>query len=223
MIRKPRPPKPDGIKPQPRTLRKLPSNESIFNALDRLARQSPQPSDFETWHDEIKAASNDRGAGILAATEVENRLEKAILFRLYLKVSSNGSELFIPSAPLGTFDAKIKIAFALGIIGPDTRELLNSIRKIRNAFAHAQRPIKFSTAEVDSVVKTMGTPKMRKPNLSSIWEIPDLKEQPRATFIRICNAVSLNLASYAMDALQRFPPPDGDEDYLMIPIPLALP
>lgn len=44
------------------------------------------------------------------------------------------------NAPLGTFSARIKTAFALGLINQNQHDDLDRLRKIRNIFAHDWRP-----------------------------------------------------------------------------------
>jgi DNA-binding MltR family transcriptional regulator len=50
-------------------------------------------------------------------------------------------------APL-TFDLKIRLAFALGVFGPDSRDDITLIRHIRNAFAHTKSYIDFSDNDI---------------------------------------------------------------------------
>jgi DNA-binding MltR family transcriptional regulator len=50
--------------------------------------------------------------------------------------------------PLGTFSSRIKIAYALGIIGGKSRHDLDIVGNIRNAFAHGMRDLAFDTKEI---------------------------------------------------------------------------
>jgi hypothetical protein len=47
-----------------------------------------------------------------------------------------------------SFYAKVLLGFALGLFGEAARNDLTVIKNIRNAFAHAPRPINFETMEI---------------------------------------------------------------------------
>ncbi|GMO96259.1 MltR family transcriptional regulator [Bradyrhizobium sp. TM239] len=80
-------------------------------------------------------ASPDRAAAIVAAAFIERHLELALKARLvqddtYLK------DMFRSSGPLGSFSSKIRMAYLLGICSKETTRDLETIKNIRNAFAH---------------------------------------------------------------------------------------
>ena len=106
-----------------------------------------------------KETESDRAVAILAATQVEDSLESAILSRLSPKLTKRDiAELFENEGPISTFSSKIRMAFALRLFGHEVRTDLNCIREIRNVFAHARAPIKFDTPEVAEAVATIKTP-----------------------------------------------------------------
>lgn len=90
---------------------------------------------------------NDRGAGLLAATMTEQILE-GMLRKTLVPHHGREDKLFdgFPSV-LGTFSAKIELAFRLALITADMRKLLDGLRAIRNAFAHEI----FADFSVDSI------------------------------------------------------------------------
>jgi DNA-binding MltR family transcriptional regulator len=97
------------------------------------------------WHytdDEEREALNeleqlsDRAAGIVATTMLENSLDGVFQHELRDDDPALLKELFTEGGPLGTFAAKIKLLYALGLVTKDGRHDLDSIRKIRNVFAH---------------------------------------------------------------------------------------
>lgn len=57
------------------------------------------------------------------------------------------------SAPLGTFSARIKAAYALGLITKDQFSDLEHLRKIRNAFSHTWRPITLENPSIAGHIK----------------------------------------------------------------------
>jgi hypothetical protein len=71
------------------------------------------------------ANETDRGAVILLATAVEDVLEKR-LRRAMIKLSEDESaRLFGADAPLGSFSAKTKIAYALGYIDREAVRMID--------------------------------------------------------------------------------------------------
>jgi hypothetical protein len=49
---------------------------------------------------------------------------------------------------MGSFFASIELGYALGLYGNLLRDDLHTIRTIRNAFAHAMKPLTFDTPQV---------------------------------------------------------------------------
>ncbi len=92
-------------------------------------------------------AAGDRAAALIAAQFVEYAAQQAI--EAHLADGFDGKEIFDgPGAPLGTLSAKIVLADGLGIVSKAEREDLDTIRNIRNAFAHSMTHIAFTDAEV---------------------------------------------------------------------------
>jgi DNA-binding MltR family transcriptional regulator len=95
-----------------------------------------------------------RGSAIVAAALVDHALQVAIRHRMVPLTDSETRALFGPDRPLGSFSARTKLAYALGMFGKKTRHDLERLRRIRNAFAHARRDINFYTPEVIDLCKT---------------------------------------------------------------------
>lgn len=99
----------------------------------------------------------DRGAALIASAVVDVSLGKAIRCKFvgYQDVEQIMFEK--EGAPLATFFSRIRIARALGIIGPLTESHLDSMRRIRNQFAHSALRIDFTNgliaAEVDKLLE----------------------------------------------------------------------
>lgn len=80
-------------------------------------------------------AESDRACIILASAEMEVRLE--LLFKRFLNTNSElRQSLFSFVGPLGSFSARIKMAYALSLITKDFYDLLNLFRDIRNKIVH---------------------------------------------------------------------------------------
>lgn len=118
------------------------SRKTLMSGLKELIEAEPTLEHYEQYFAEAKSETNDRGAALLLAANLENVLDIAIIKRLRLGEKSNN--LFGINSPLGTFGFKIRISSAIGIIGNETVENLSLIKAIRNTFAHAKIPVKFS-------------------------------------------------------------------------------
>jgi hypothetical protein len=80
---------------------------------------------------------SDRGVVLVVAAMVEHELEKQIELRLLPKIEAT-DELMSQSvmSPIGSFSAKINIAYRIGIITAPERKIFHQLRAIRNCCAH---------------------------------------------------------------------------------------
>jgi len=82
------------------------------------------------------AKEGERTLVIGGAARPDVALER--LLKSVMRHQAGGSDsLFDPDRPLGTFSAKIALAYRLGLIDDDFEHALHVIRRIRNDFAHA--------------------------------------------------------------------------------------
>lgn len=77
----------------------------------------------------------DRGVAILAAAMLDEKL-KTILSNFLIQGVQSDALLKGSNAPIGTFSAKLNMAFAVGLISSDEYHDAEIIRRIRNDFAH---------------------------------------------------------------------------------------
>ena len=94
-----------------------------------------------------------RSSGIL-----ENLLEECLKVRFRRMSSVMESRLFGTYSPLGTFAAKIDMAYALEITDETVHEELNKFRKIRNLFAHHIGIVDLVTEPVKTIFSTLKRP-----------------------------------------------------------------
>ncbi len=95
---------------------------------------------------ELCNTESDRGAAILAASHLEAFLGDCLL--AFLIDDNYVEERLFERGPLSSFDGRIDMAFALGLISREVRSNLHAIRRIRNYFAHARLLANFSDNEV---------------------------------------------------------------------------
>jgi hypothetical protein len=98
-------------------------------SLQSIIREAPDQQELQLAWGEIEKPNNDRTAAIMAGAFVEDALRRAV-----------GR-----SAP---FNSMIDAGCERGLYKGLVRDDLHVIRRVRNAFAHAIKPINFDTPEV---------------------------------------------------------------------------
>lgn len=144
----------------------------------------------------------DRGAALIAAAYLEERLLLAIKARLNENETVE-KELFGPSRPLGSFSAKIDVGLLLGIYSDQSHQMLHTIRKIRNDFAHKSVPQDFGSERIKALCDNLTLTadiKMEEKTTGQKHEIaikPD--GTPRTSFL---NAIKFSLWILEMETKQ---------------------
>lgn len=100
---------------------------------------------------------SDRGAAIVAASYVEELLENKI--KLLLRSDGDArnelTEIFRSSGALGSFSAKIKMGFLLRLYEKICSKELDTIKNIRNEFAHSVNHLNFETDRIFDKIKNL--------------------------------------------------------------------
>jgi len=117
-------------------------------------------------------AQADRTTVIVGAAWLDAWLELAISQRLV----RGSEELFIGNGPLRDMSSRIQMLHPLGACTDFIRDELNTIREIRNAFAHTVSFITFETPEVATVCERLWIPDQYPP------DDPAHKRDARAKF-----------------------------------------
>jgi hypothetical protein len=129
--------------------------------LRKLQRRWPEIGELDHLRREMKRQKNDRVAAILGSNLLDLTL-KAVL-TIHVPNRDAAPELFEDFGPLSTLDAKIKMAHAMDLLGPQTRKNLGIIRTVRNVFAHTANAITFDTPEVAEACNALMLPIDRTP------------------------------------------------------------
>jgi hypothetical protein len=103
-------------------------------------------TDLETEGPELIAnysTESDRGAIILAATNLEDLLEDKITEKLPGLIGNETArkKIFEHDGLISSFSKKIEMAYAMGIIDADYKKKIDLAREIRNACAHCRFPL----------------------------------------------------------------------------------
>jgi DNA-binding MltR family transcriptional regulator len=122
--------------------------------VDKLPPTRPLGLAVE-WHQVIEEleSESDRGAALMGAAYLDTALKSLIEASLAGGSTVADKLLNLPNAPLGTFSSRIALAYGLGHIGPNYFRVLESIREIRNAFAHFRRSLTFEDPEIKAWVE----------------------------------------------------------------------
>jgi hypothetical protein len=164
---------------------------SISSALRKLRLQRSSLQYMEEFYRQIDAEQNHRGAAILAAVLVNDALESALCRRLP-NPTNYFTRLFDNEGPLSTLDAKILMAQCFGIIGSLTQRNLETVKHVRNTFAHAGVPIDFSTKEIVDACNTLVLP----PRPETFREYLPF-DTARQKYTSTCETTALSLMNYA--------------------------
>jgi DNA-binding MltR family transcriptional regulator len=101
--------------------------------------------------------SSDRAAAIVASALVEDHLMTVLKDRFHHDERIM-RELFQGSGPLAPFSTKIKLAFLTGLLSARACKDLQTIRKIRNEFAHKLSNLTFETQNVKALAMSLTIP-----------------------------------------------------------------
>jgi|GEM_PF-6457664 len=168
-----------------------------------------------TKEDELRFrnAMNERSPMVVAvimAIELEYLLERLIVSRLKRRDDQTVDILCKDNGALATFFSKIGLSYALGIIDEIQMEHLNTVRRIRNAFAHSRREISFATEEVRRELAATPLPKKKRSyayeaisiarKIAAVELPPGAPEDdkdlgPRAGYVLVCLTTSRALRS----------------------------
>lgn len=138
---------------------------------------------------------DDRGLVLSLSAFAEDALGFLLKsFMLHSETTSKLIEGF--NAPLGTFSARIKAGYALGLITEEQFQDLERLRKIRNEFAHTWKPTDLSKPKILAIVKEM--------NYSRFEEhFPEtLKEKARSSLICLLMKLQASSDKISKDGLQ---------------------
>lgn len=98
---------------------------------------------------------SDRGCALFAAAYIDTAIEELLRASLLEGVKID-EDLFKGIAPLASFSGRTKLAYYLGLISAELRNDLNSIRRIRNDFAHDATILSFETQSIADRCRNLG-------------------------------------------------------------------
>jgi hypothetical protein len=133
--------------------------------------------EFRSMMAEIQSGS-DRAAAIVAAACVEDQLGEAL--RVVMEKDETViRDMFRSSGPLGSFSAKISLGYLLGLYEKDMKKEIDTIKEIRNVFAHRRETTGFDAQRARDLANNLSiseTLDIFTPTSSEPVPLNDLKE-----------------------------------------------
>jgi DNA-binding MltR family transcriptional regulator len=115
-----------------------PKGEALQSAVPTLTKADP------------------RATALMSAAWLDDALFSVL--KAYLSRDSKlADQMLAFDAPLGSFGARIKFAYLLGLISSEVRQDLDTIRTIRNDFAHVREPMSFKDHSVKDRCRNFNT------------------------------------------------------------------
>jgi hypothetical protein len=158
---------------------------------------------------------DDRAVAVVAASFLENNLAMSIMARFRELTEPERKALFGDDRTvLGTFSAKIEIGYALSLFDGDVKRDLDTIRTIRNRFAHHLEVRTFDHPDVRDLCDNLLGPKFLA------WAEAKARPEVSKRRQRYLNTASHLTARFDMEAKCHYrPPPPAIRTYETAPKP----
>jgi len=148
--------------------------------------------DFEGFLDEFQK-ENDRSAAIIGAAFLDEHL-KQLLTNFLVDDSKEVGNLLSSESPLGSFGARIRAAYCLGLISRQYFESLKIIKDVRNAFAHQLHGRTFEDKDISDACKKL--------HLLQPLKLP-FAQTPRQIFITSTILILMDVSTRTLMVLRR--------------------
>lgn len=113
---------------------------------------------FNKFNEALAQESSDRARLIISAAWIDNFLKVKLQNEFSMGNAKAQKILFSENGSLGTFSAKLNIAYCAGWIEADVYHDLTVIRKLRNKFAHTVDPVSLDEPKTRSLIESFQVP-----------------------------------------------------------------
>jgi hypothetical protein len=131
---------------------------------------------------------------------VEQDLERLMRHRLHRKDDETWALITGENGPLRSFHTKILGAYALGMFDSATLDNLQIVRRIRNGFAHAKKPLDFKNKLVTDELSKIRPPS-KGPRKAYLYAARGDRE-PREGYAMLCLLLSKLMAGKMLVSLK---------------------
>ncbi|HDR7261072.1 transcriptional regulator [Bacillus paranthracis] len=132
-------------------------NNNNNNNFERFTKNNEYLIAFQEFEKELENSS-DRGM-VLVCGSIIDRLLHDLLKSFLIKSDNVEKDLFKSNGVLATFDAKIKMAYYLGLISKKEQQNITYLQRIRNKFAHQFLGISFESNDIANICGNFEIPK----------------------------------------------------------------
>lgn len=181
----------------------LKTDLAALKALSRLPRTQ---ADMDEVH-RILDEENDLSAALVCGTLLEEATEQLLLSHMIALNNDERTEIFRGFGPLASLSARIKFAYAMGLIGKVTKRHTDMMRDVRNALAHSKKPLLFTTPQVEAICARLNIRDQmpdREPDVLAEFE-SDTKE-PKVRFVAVTFVIFQQMLRAAMRKPNHRPP-----------------
>ena len=162
--------------------------------LGDLSRVAPTDEERADVQNALERERSAITIAILGASQVEHELETELRDCFRRSDDETWKMLTDDRGPISTFSQKITMAYGLGVIDDVTLKSLNTIRQIRNAFAHTKRLINFENELVVRELKKVALPVESKGRLYRyLSSVRSVQYGARPSYVKLCLIVCVKL------------------------------
>ncbi len=166
--------------------------------LRDLSRLHPTYEERLKLWDQIGKRQPPIVTAIIGQALLENELDQLLRPHFTRRDDETWAKLTNEIGPLATFNAKIITAHAFGICNDVVRDGLNTVRQIRNAFAHSKKPLDFSHELIIREIKVVTLPAGKRTQLyKSLSDVRDTATESQGgaqgSYVMLCLAIETEL------------------------------
>src|SRR4051794_28743419 len=164
--------------------------------IHSLTNQDLPHDEHDAFFQEL-VSGNDRASALIGCAGVDTSLVHALKCKCIWLNDEMKEDFFYGQSPvLGSLSSRTRAGFVLGIFDVKFKNTLDCLRRIRNAFGHAMRPITFSN---EIIAKECGKlPKLPK----TPSELGETMNAHRYAYVRSCHYARMALIKYSIDHLE---------------------
>jgi hypothetical protein len=185
------------MKPNPRRKGMKDPNAAALTPLNDIARQRPNKHEMPDFFRRLENEAARTAVTVYGAM-LESMLEDALTANMMVLHEDRFEELFRGhNAPLGNWSSKTLLAHALGIFSDKVRLQMDQARRIRNAFAHAIRPLDFTNPTIEAECMKLDCCTMVKDGVTFESE----RRDARGRYSEACEMMAVHLLEYSQSVL----------------------
>ena len=161
--------------------------------LRDLSRIAPTDEERKAVRKALRDVESPITTAVLGASIVELELETELRNRFRRADDETWKSLTGDVGPLSTFNQQIIAAYGFGILDDVTRDGMDTVRRIRNAFAHTKTLFDFDHELVARELKSVTLPKAKSTLHKRLVRIRRLSGGPREAYAVLCLIMALEL------------------------------